>query len=99
MSVLTGLFNVLALLYVGRAVLLVVELVRNRDAWRQERRVREGGCAAEAAALRRLPRAGDEVVGQDNRQIVEGQTAEDFVDPAARLQHGMPCIAASLLRI
>ncbi len=51
MSVLTGLFNVLALLYVGRAVLLVVELVRNRDAWRQEPLTRAKQQQAEQAAF------------------------------------------------
>ena len=36
MSVLTGLFNVLALLYIGRAVLLAVQIARNWSALRQE---------------------------------------------------------------
>ena len=51
MSVLTGLFNVLALLYIGRAVLLVVEIVRNRDEWRQEPLTRAKQQQAEQAAF------------------------------------------------
>ena len=51
MSLLTGLFNVLALLYIGRAVLLVVEIVRNRDEWRQEPLTRAKQQQAEQAAF------------------------------------------------
>ncbi len=51
MSVLTGLFNLLALLYIGRAVLLVIEIVRNRDAWRQEPLTRAKQQQAEQAAF------------------------------------------------
>ncbi len=51
MSLLTGLFNVLALLYVGRAILLVVQIVRNRDEWRQEPLTRAKQQQAEQAAF------------------------------------------------
>ena len=51
MSVITGLFNVLALLYIGRAVQLVIQIVRNWDEWRQEPLTRAKQQQAEQAAF------------------------------------------------
>jgi len=51
MSVITGLFNVLALLYIGRAFLLVIQIVRNWDEWRQEPLTRAKQQQAEQAAF------------------------------------------------
>lgn len=47
----TGLFNVLALLYIGRAVQLAVQIVRNRATLRQEPLTREKQRLAEQAAF------------------------------------------------
>lgn len=51
MSLMTGLFNVLALLYIGRAVQLAVRIVRNWAALRQEPLTREKQRLAEQAAF------------------------------------------------
>lgn len=51
MSVITGLFNVLALFYIARAVQLVIQIVRNWDEWRQEPLTRAKQQQAEQAAF------------------------------------------------
>lgn len=51
MSVMTGLFNVLALLYIGRAVQLAVQIARNWNALRQEPLTRAKQRLAEQAAF------------------------------------------------
>lgn len=51
MSLMTGLFNVLALLYIGRAVQLAVQIIRNWAALRQEPLTREKQRLAEQAAF------------------------------------------------
>lgn len=51
MSIITGLFNLLALLYIGRSVQLAVRLVRDRSALRREPLTREKQRLAEQAAF------------------------------------------------
>ena len=51
MSVITGLFNVLALLYIGRALLLVTQIIRNWGEWRREPLTRAKQQQAEQAAF------------------------------------------------
>lgn len=51
MSLITGLFNVLALLYIGRAVQLAIQIFRNWTALRQEPLTREKQRLAEQAAF------------------------------------------------
>ena len=51
MSLMTGLFNVLALLYIGRAVQLAFQIMRNWDVVRQEPLTREKQRLAEQAAF------------------------------------------------
>lgn len=51
MSVITGLFNLLALLYIGRALQLIVQIARNWAEWRQEPLTRAKQQQAEQAAF------------------------------------------------
>lgn len=51
MSLITGLFNLLALLYIGRAVQLAIQVIRNWNAVRQEPLTREKQRLAEQAAF------------------------------------------------
>ncbi|MCW5862492.1 MAG: M50 family metallopeptidase [Anaerolineae bacterium] len=51
MSVITVLFNLLALLYIGRALQLGIQIVRNRTEWRQEPLTRAKQQQAEQAAF------------------------------------------------
>ena len=51
MSVISGLFNVLALLYIGRALQLVVQIIRNWAELRQEPLTRAKQQQAEQAAF------------------------------------------------
>jgi len=51
MSLITGLFNVLALLYIGRAVLLAIQIVRDWTVIRQEPLTREKQRLSEQAAF------------------------------------------------
>lgn len=51
MSLMTGLFNVLALLYIGRAVQLAARIIQNRATLRQEPLTREKQRLAEQAAF------------------------------------------------